>query len=61
MMSDRLELIKQRHKKIILEPRKKSLHNVEPDFFFDDEEDYYVDDIDEIRIEPREDAETEFF
>jgi hypothetical protein len=61
VMKDRLELIKERHKKVILDPRKKSLQNVEPDFFFEEDEFDYYEDIEDIVIDSSEEPESELF
>lgn len=61
VMTERLQLIKQRHKQIILEPRKKSVQSFEPDVFFEEDDHDFYEEFDEIMIDASDEAETELF
>jgi hypothetical protein len=61
LLDERLSLIKERHHKLILEPRKRAVTPLEPDALFDEDDDYeFLDPYDEIRVDVEE-TEAELF
>lgn len=59
ILRDRLELIRQRHRKLILEPRKMLSQTIDTDVFFEDDDEF--DSFEHFDFDFTQDQESELF